>query len=387
MGLHQNRLRVSLVCSILHPRYGGPASVVDALERYLSTRADISIWGRVGKGEEEEVRTRYPHSRLFPARFPDRWFGCGGLHRRLLGEASGIDVLHAHMLWDYPTYVTWRVAKKRHIPFVVTPHGMLNDPWRRRGLHKRLYKHLILRRMCRDVSCMQALNERERDALKEFGVKCPIEVIPNGVDPVLLTMTRSRKHLEREFPELKGKRCLLFLGRLWKEKGLDLLLPAWAALREYHRDWTLILAGPDYRGYAAELEQHAKKVGSVLMVGMVAGSRKNALLAGADVFTLPSRSEGFSMALLEALASGLPAVYSRECNFPDAAQAGAGIETDHQVGALTEGLDRVLSMDDAKRIEMGYAGRKLVAGNYTWDVIADSLMNMYQRISNHHPGI
>jgi glycosyltransferase involved in cell wall biosynthesis len=234
---------------------------------------------------------------------------------------------------------------------------------------------------------MQALNEHERTALEEFGVECPIEVIPNGVNPELLAMPRSRETLEREFPDLRGKRSLLFLGRLWKEKGLDLLLSAWDALREFHREWTLVLAGPNYRGYATELEQHAKKVGSVLMVGMVTGSRKAALLAGSDAFSLPSRGEGFSMALIEALASGIPAIYTMECNFPDAAQAGAGIETDRRVDALAEGLARVLSMDDAKRIEMGCAGRKLVARNYTWDVIAGSLMDLYERISDHHPKI
>ena len=377
-----SKKHIAIVSSILHPRYGGPAAVIDALEAHLSAKFRVSIWGRIDK-DQQQLYQRYPQGRFFKASWPHKWFYCKGLYKSLLHCNPPPDLIHAHMLWDYSTFAAWRAAKKKNIPLIVTTHGTLNELWRQKGFHKRLYSRTILRRMFSDISCIHALNEKEKDSLLSYGVNCPIEAIPNGIESSILNVPRNQNAVEPFYPELKGKKRVLFMGRLWPEKGVDLLISVWAGLGEFHKDWVLILAGPDYRGYESKLRNiifkaHLEK--NVLLTGIVEGEKKEALLSGSDIFVLPSRSEGFSMSILEALGFSLPVVCTKECNFPQVDAFKAGIETQYKADALKEALQKILNFTDSERSEMGARGRDLVCKKYTWDKAAISYANLYNRL-------
>jgi len=379
---NSSQLHVAVVSSILHPKYGGPATVVDALEKSLSTRFKVSTWGRIGKNEDQ-LQLRYPEGNFFHAAPPHRWSYCSGLYSALLNADPPPDVIHAHMLWDYSTFAAWRVAKERAIPFVITPHGTLNESWRRNGLHKNLYNRVILRRMFPDVTCIHALNEYEKQCLLAYGVSCPVQVIPNGIERRMLQIRRDVDTVEKVYPDLKGKKRALFMGRLWPEKGVDLLIAAWADIAGSHKDWVLILAGHDYRGYEPTLRKAVQKAGlqrSVKLVGMIEGSTKEAFLAGSDIFVLPSRSEGFSMSILEALGAGLPVIYTIECNCPEVSKTGAGIEIENNLASLRRALHFLLSSTESDRISMGAKGRRLVSERYTWETISLSFEGLYRSL-------
>jgi glycosyltransferase involved in cell wall biosynthesis len=380
-----HKTQIAIVTSILHPKYGGPAAVIDALEKHLSADFDVSIWSRIGQNEDV-LYSRYPGGHFFHARVPHRWFYCKGLYKALLNAQPKPDIIHAHMLWDYSTFAAWRVSKKRGIPLVVTPHGTLNEAWRQNGLHKRLYNQIVLRKILADISCIHALNEQEKQALISYGAKCPIEIIPNGIDTPTLSIPRNTTAAECIYPGLKGKKRILFMGRLWPEKGVDLLVKSWASLHEFHKDWILILAGPDYRGYKSTLVNTISRTSlekTILLPGMVEGTTKEALFAGSDVFVLPSYSEGFSMAILEALAYGLAIVYSKPCNASWVSRAGAGIETECSSEELVKALKIVLKLSDKERSSMGQQGRSEVSRHYTWDIIANSFKNLYESLLRH----
>jgi glycosyltransferase involved in cell wall biosynthesis len=384
----QENLHIAIVSSILHPRYGGPSIVVDALYRHLSSTFHISIWGRNDR-DEEHLLNLYPKGRFFRAGWPHKWFYCRGLYESLLRCQPPPDLIHAHMLWDYSTFAASRAAKKKRIPIVVTIHGSLNDLWRQKGFHKNLYRRIVLKRMLSDISCIHALNDKEKDSLLSYGVNCPIEIIPNGIDSRILSVLHNPISAETFYPALKHKRRILFMGRLCPEKGLDLLVAAWAGLRDFHKDWVLILAGPDYRGYESTLRDiisgaHLNK--NILLTGMVQGVQKEALLSGSNVFVLPSRSEGFSMSILEALGFALPVVCTEECNFPQVAAVKAGIETQYGVDALGNTLRTVLGLTDSQRFQMGLRGRELVRRQYTWDKVAAAFVDLYHRfMAEHNP--
>jgi len=379
MKNNSSPLHIAIVSSILHLRYGGPATVVDALEKNLSAKFKMSIWGRIGQGEEQ-LYSRYPAGNFFDAKPPRQWFYCSGLYRALLNSEPAPDIIHAHMLWDYSTFAAWRVAKKKAVPFIVTPHGTINESWRQSGLHKKLYNRIILQRMFSDASCVHALNEREKQSLLSYGVNCPIKIIPNGVESRILQIQRNQGAVETIYPDLKGKKRILFMGRLWPEKGVDLLVSAWADISKSHKDWVLILAGPDYRGYESVLRNTVEKAGlekTVKLVGTIEGPTKEAFLAGSDVFVLPSRSEGFSMSILEALGSGLPVIYTRQCNFPEVSNTGAGIEIEYNCSSLRKALKKILNSTESERLSMGIRGKHLVSERYTWETISSSFASLY----------
>ena len=237
--------------------------------------------------------------------------------------------------------------------------------------------------MLSDVSCIHALNEREKQCLLSYGVGCPIQVIPSGIERWMRNVPRNTEAVETVYPDLKGKKRALFMGRLWPEKGVDLLVSAWADVSKSHKDWVLVLAGPDYRGYESALRNAVRKAGlerTVKLVGMIEGPTKEAFLAGSDVFVLPSRSEGFSMSILEALGAGLPVIYTRECNCPEVSSTGAGIEIENNRGSLTKALNVLLSSTESDRSSMGAKGRRLVSERYTWETISSSFADLYRSL-------
>jgi len=174
---------------------------------------------------------------------------------------------------------------------------------------------------------------------------------------------------------------VLFMGRLDAVKGLDILIPAFARASGSRDDLFLVIAGPD-RGYGTEAARLIRKAGlshRSAMVGTLHGDHRLAALARADVFVLPSYSEGFSVAVLEALATGCPVVITQECNFPEVAAAGAGLVVEPETGQVADALARILDRPELAH-QMRANARALIEERYTWDRIAALFADMYRSI-------
>ena len=375
-------LRLAIISSLLHPCYGGPPSVVRMHAEALRGQADVTVYGCSAPGDEAEVGALFSNSRIFPETWPRRWFRGSGLHRALRHDATQFDILHAHMLWDHSTWATWRVAKKACKPFVVTPHGSLSSVWRTQAMHKRFYRRLVLDRMFGDVGALHVLNQAEADACRVLGVNVRIEVIPNGLPAVEFDPSKDPERAWRQWPMLKGRRIMLYLGRLWWQKGLDLLPEAWAAAHP-DNDWLLVLAGPDYRGYKQELLNRINALGlkeTILLTGPVDDELKQSLLNSSECLVLPSHSEGFSMALLEAMASGLPCVFTKECHFNELSACGGGWEIPLGIEPLTDVLRTVCQRLPEENRVTGEKARELGRMHYTSEFVAEQLMQLYRSL-------
>jgi glycosyltransferase involved in cell wall biosynthesis len=130
---------------------------------------------------------------------------------------------------------------------------------------------------------------------------------------------------------------------------------------------------------ALGIDQHVHFLGSVY------GQKKAEILSAADAFVLPSLSEGFSMAVLEAAAAGLPILLTRECNFPKLAEAGAAIEVPAGQTGIAGGLVRLLQLDEAQRMLMGANGAELVKQAYGWPTIAAEMIRVYDWLAKIGP--
>lgn len=288
---------------------------------------------------------------------------------------------HVHGLWGVLHARAMGDALRAGRPVVLSPHGALHPyairqkPWR-----KRFFRRYLLNHTLPGVSCIHALSEVEAEQCRAFGLRNPIAVIPNGVElpnerPSRITPT-AIAGLPPDVTHLA-----LFLGRLFRTKGLVSLLSAWKQLGSTHRDWALVIAGPDQDGHRAELEAIVTRDGlsrSVRFAGMVTGDAKAALLAAADLFVLPSENEGFSMAVLEAMAARTPVVVSTACNFPDVADAGAGRVLRPDASDLTEAMSELMSAPEDERKRMAAAARRLVEDRYTWPPIAARMLAVYR---------
>jgi len=176
---------------------------------------------------------------------------------------------------------------------------------------------------------------------------------------------------------VKSRRRALFVSRLHPKKGLDLLLPAWAALGDARKDWELIIAGPDEGGYASVIDRLIQDLdlgASIRRVGKVSQESKVSLLNSADLFVLPSHSEGFPSAILEAMAAAVPVVATRECNFSELFQEQGGWECHADRDSLMRALRQALAASDCERRDRGAASRRLLLRKYTWESVCADLL-------------
>lgn len=294
------------------------------------------------------------------------------------------DLLHLHGVWDPIVLAVAKVAIKMNVPFVLTPHGML-DPWAiaQKRWKKRLALAMGYRAMLNRAAFLHYLNADEFTLTAPLRLRSQPEIIPNGIFLEELSPLPARGEFRAAYPDLGDKPFVLFLSRLHYKKGLDYLADAFAIVAKRFGDVQLIVAGPD-DGARASFEEQVRELGvanRVKIVGPLYGPKKLQALVDCNCFCLPSRQEGFSLAITEALACEAPVVISKSCHFPEVEQAGAGIITDLDPRQISAAIERILSDRPAAQ-QMGRAGRDLVVARFTWPIVARRMVDAYQRVLN-----
>ena len=308
---------------------------------------------------------------IFPGHGPPRLSYSPELREALL--KSGCDVVLSQGLWRYLSIAVlkWhRHTKKR---YVVNPHGML-DLWslRHSGWKKKIAAHLFENQHLRHSACIRALCSAEADAVRAYGLRSPICVIPNGIDIPSPDLIPSIFPLAKK-PELEGKNILLSLGRIHPKKNLGALLQAWKECGFAAADWMLVIAGWDELGTEDNLRQMVGAldlVDSVSFVGPMHGEAKDALYRAAAAFAIPSLGEGLPMAVLEAWAYGLPVLMTPQCNLPEGFKAGAAIQMSSDHADIARALRQLHALTAEERNAMGARGKALVQQHFDWKSVA-----------------
>jgi glycosyltransferase involved in cell wall biosynthesis len=221
----------------------------------------------------------------------------------------------------------------------------------------------------------------EQKLLESLSLTTPSVIIPNGVFFEEIDPLPRRGTFRNSRPTLRGRRYLLFLGRLHHKKGLDVLGKAFARIATCHADVDLVVVGPDggARQPFEELMSRLQLRQRVHFLGPLFGVDKYAALVDAECFCLPSRQEGFSVAIIESLACGTPVVISEGCHFPEVAETGAGAVIELDSIAVATAIDRVLSNPDVRR-KQGIAARRLIEERYTWPDLARRTVSLYESV-------
>ena len=182
--------------------------------------------------------------------------------------------------------------------------------------------------------------------------------------------------------QVKDKYIILYLGRIHPLKGIDLLVEAFGDIAKIREDVCLVIAGDDEVGYRSQLELQLSNLGildKTIFTGLLNETDKVAMLGIADIFVLPSYSEGFSMSILEAMASSLPVIITDKCYFSEVGTSGAGIIVETESDQLRDAL--MSYFENPEKIkQMGGKGRQLVLQKYTWDKVVDEIKLIYQNL-------
>jgi glycosyltransferase involved in cell wall biosynthesis len=326
-------------------------------------------------------------SRLEPESLPPR-LSLRGPETTLDDAVRSAEVVHFHGLWQVQTRLGARAAIKARVPYLVAAHGMA-EPWalRHKYWKKRIYLAMVEARRLRGASCLHALSRPEIGHLRAIAPWTPIGFVPNGVDLGAFDALPNRSALEDEHPELRGKFVVLFFARLHVKKGLDLLAESLRRIAPGRPDLHILLAGNDEGAWApfcSRMEEYGL-AGRLTYLGHVSGEGARRAWAAADAFVLPSYSEGFSMAILEAMACRLPCLITTACHFPEAAAARAAIAVEPTRDGVEHGLRELLERHPSERAELGENGRRLVEREYTWDRQAHRLAAIYNWLAGAGP--
>ena len=338
---------------------------------------EIHVLGMIDEHTANDLGAWSPvKTKAYPVRGP-RAFGYAPQLKRA-SLALDLDILQLHGLWMYPTVAALAWHRRTGRPFIVNPHGML-DEWAVKNSRwkKRIAGWCYQNAGLREAACIRALCASETKSIHAYGLKNPVCVIPNGIDLPATCPACPPPWTDRIE---SGKKVLLYLGRLHPKKGLLNLLRAWAEIRNLAwpeaGNWELAIAGWDQNGHEAELKTLARELGlgrSVHFLGPQLGEAKASAYHHADAFVLPSFSEGLPMVILEAWAHGRPVLMTPACNLPEGFQAEAAIPIDTGVHNIVGGLEVLFSMNQQERQAMGARGRELVAARFTWAAIAAAM--------------
>jgi poly(glycerol-phosphate) alpha-glucosyltransferase len=314
---------------------------------------------------------------------PNKFRITPSLARYVRITAQGKAVIHCHGIWMHPQWAAAKAAHQAGCPVVVSPRGMF-QPWamKRGGARKRLLRSFVVDRYLKRCALFHALTAQELSEIRGEGLRQPVAVIPNGTDLPGDPLQAGRERTGNQFPQLREKRLCLFLSRLHPKKNLPVLLQAWASLggKPDAEGWLLGIAGEGDAGYVQALQKQAAELRiaeKVSFLGGIYGTVKSDLLSAADCFVLPSLSEGFSMAVLEACAHAVPVVLTPGCNFPELARMGGGIEAPPTAEALAGALLQIMAMNVDGRRSMGGAGLELVRSGYSWARVAERMEAVY----------
>jgi len=374
-------------------RYGGPIKTTHELCRALAehgqevsvftTNADQEKRLNVPLAEEqsiEGVRVTY-----YPLGPMSRYYYCRDLAKALKRHVSDFDIVHIHSVFLYTTFIAAYWCRKKDIPYIINPFGALDPDMikLKSALIKKFYIAIIEKKNVEKAALIHAASLYEKEHFLSLGINAPVVVVPRGLKIEEYAPRGLGRNLYERWPQLKGKKVILFLGRIHFKKGLDLLAAAFKGVVEKRKDVYLVIAGPDEKGYTGEIKDMFRRMGLadyVVFIGMLLGKDKLSAFHDSDIFALTSYGENFGLAVLEAMACSLAVVVTSCVGIcKDVEESEAGIVTDCEPGQITNALLRLLDNKELRK-SMGEKGRRLSEEKFNWDKIADDMIEVYSKI-------
>lgn len=382
--------RVLHVIPSLAARYGGPSvaalGMCRALRRAGTTTViattDADGPGRLPVETGSVVSFDGVDTIFFPRLLTESFKWSAPLAAWLAGHVPEFDLVHVHAVFSHSSLAAAKACRASGVPYVVRPLGTL-DPWSlsRHAVRKQALMLCGARTMLRGAAAIHYTAGLEQERTERGLPWLPRGiVVPLGID--------DEWHAREQGPRPAGSPVLVAMSRLDGKKGIDLLIGAFheIAADAALGDWRLVIAGDGDARYVDSLRTLAQAGPGrerIEFRGWVSGAARHALLQDARLFALPSLQENFGIALVEAMACGVPAVVCPGVNLAaEIEHAGAGWVSGRTTPALADVLRRAMS--SPADLDRRSICARAFARRFQWSDVADRLANMYDAVL-HHP--
>ena len=309
-----------------------------------------------------------------------------GLISAIRSNLRDFDIVHMHEYRTSQNLAVHYYAKKYAIPYVIQARGSLVRVIIKQGL-KQVYDILWGYKILRDASGVIAASQTEAGQYKSMGVsKDKIKIPPYGIDLAEFENLPQRGEFRKKWSINNSQKIVLFLGRIHKIKGTDLLVKAYAALLKDSKYVKLVIAGPD-DGYLPTLKRVIKELqieDKVIFTDLLQGREKLEAYVDAEVYVLPSSYEILGRTVLEACACGTPIIVTDRCGIADVIKGQAGLVVAYDKEQLQHALLRILGNDKLRR-EFGTKGKLLVHEKFNLGIMIDQVESIYEScLSSKH---
>jgi len=292
------------------------------------------------------------------------------------------DIVHLNGARSYQNSVVLKYAKKYHVPIVLQAHGSIMRIVERKEI-KWLYDQVWGRRLYSSTAAVIALSGSEADAYRHMGIADNIiHILPNGVDLTRFENLPLKGEFRRKYSIAPDTKIVLYLGRLHRSKGVDLLVEAFADLATRIDDVRLVLVGPDggFKDHLEKLVSDLNIEDMVQFTGLVSERDKFAAFIDSDVFVTP-KFYGFPITFAESCACGLPIVTTDKGDRLDWINDGVGISTEYDIKKIGDAIYAILT-DNDKYLQCRKNCIHIVLNEFNWSAISIKLENIYKHILN-----
>lgn len=385
-------MRILQVISSLAPGSGGPPNAVLKLSFALARKGqevtifttDADIKGRLNVPLGAPVNIKNVKIFYFHVQWTRNYPFSLYLVKALKKYIPDFDIVHIHSLFRFSTLAASYYCQKYHKPYIIRTLGQV-DPFlfRRHKLRKLLYFWFFECKNLQRACALHFTSEDEKSWMKHLNLIFNSIVIPAGIDLEEFKDLPTYGTFRLKYPELKDKKIILFLSRITFKKGLDILVRSFANLAKEKDEVHLVIAGPDDEGYGKKVKNWLRKEGILnraTFTGMLLDKDKLAAFRDSDIFVLPSYSENFGMAIVEAMACGVPVVISNKVGiYSEINENRAGVVVECNEISIYEGIKSVLDNKNFAE-ELSFKGRKMVEEYYDIDKVADKMIEAYKEI-------
>ncbi|MFH1791836.1 MAG: glycosyltransferase [Candidatus Omnitrophota bacterium] len=327
----------------------------------------------------------------FPVRFPGRYYYSPAMSAAIEINAGRFDIVHIHSVFLHPTCAAARVCRRKKVPYILNPFGALDPDMigMKNTVLKKAYIYFFEKKNVHNAAAIHVASQYEKGQFLKLGFKNRVVVIPPGLDFEACGFGAGAADRAARADGNKAGIKVLFLGRIHPKKGLEVLIRALGKVRSVRKDVVMTVSGTGDNEYLLRIKKAVRDAGlekHVRFTGMAIGPDKEKIFMDSDIFALPSRGENFGIAILEAMAYGLPVVTTDRVGLGrDVEECNAGIVTEYDADKFARAI---LGLCDnaGLRGAMGKRGRALARERFDINRIADETKRVYSSIINNNQG-